>query len=117
MYALSIELLFVSSSISLFHALCHKYTDSLLCVSFQQPVFLEKFAIQELTKADITDESALEFQVYSSHHMTRRHLVGMASIFLKDVEKFENGLAELVILPHSVYRVRPCRKFKMKETF
>ena len=66
---------------------------------------MEKFAIQDITRESVTDESALEFQVYSSHHMTRRHLVGMASIFLKDVDKFENGLAELVILPHSVYRV------------
>lgn len=37
--------------------------------------------------------------------MTRRHLVGMASIFLKDVDKFENGLVDLVIFPHSVYRL------------
>ena len=66
---------------------------------------MEKFAIQNISRESITDESAQEFQVYSSHHMTRRHLVGMASIFRKDVYKFENGLAELVILPHSVYRI------------
>ena len=37
--------------------------------------------------------------------MTWRHLVGMASIFQKDEDTFENGLAELVIRPHSVNRV------------
>ncbi|XP_052766249.1 synaptotagmin-17-like [Mya arenaria] len=69
------------------------------------PVFLEKFSITEITKADLIEGSAIEFQVYSSHHITRRHLVGMASVQLKDVEKFDNGLIELIIMPHSVYRL------------
>ena len=58
------------------------------------PFFLEKFAIQNIKRESITDASVLEFQVCSSHHMKRCHLVGMAQIFLKDVDKFENGIAE-----------------------
>ncbi|KAK3576786.1 hypothetical protein CHS0354_014611, partial [Potamilus streckersoni] len=68
------------------------------------PVFLEKFSIDDLAPRDITDESSLEFQVYSSHHITRRHLVGMASVYLKDVDGFENGQTELVILPQAFFR-------------
>ena len=55
--------------------------------------------------SDITDESAIEFQVYSSHHVTRRHLVGVAAISLRDIEHLENGLKEMTIMPQSVYRV------------
>ncbi|XP_045163194.1 synaptotagmin-11-like isoform X2 [Mercenaria mercenaria] len=69
------------------------------------PVFLEKFSIQEITREELSEDSALEFQVYSSHHITRRHLVGMAAVQLKDIDKYENGLVDLVILPHSVYRL------------
>ncbi|KAL4238844.1 hypothetical protein ACF0H5_003551 [Mactra antiquata] len=69
------------------------------------PVFLEKFSIQDLKREDITEGSALEFQVYSSHHITRRHLVGMASVNLQDINKYENGLVDLTIMPHSVYRL------------
>ena len=29
----------------------------------------------------------------------------MASVQLRDIDKFDNGLTELIILPHSVYRV------------
>jgi hypothetical protein len=29
----------------------------------------------------------------------------MAAVQLKDIDKYENGLVDLIILPHSVYRV------------
>ncbi|XP_052273428.1 synaptotagmin-11-like [Dreissena polymorpha] len=71
----------------------------------RNPVFLEKFSISEITRDDLIEGAAIEFQVYSSHHITRRHLVGMASVQLRDIDKFDNGLTELIILPHSVYRL------------
>jgi len=67
--------------------------------------------IYENILKNVTVMSAIQFfinkpfQVYSSHHITRRHLVGMASVKLKDVENFDNGLIDLVIMPHTVYRV------------
>ena len=56
--------------------------------------------------SEITEESDLEFQVYSSHHVSRRHLVGVGSVRLMDVEHFPGGQVELVITPQTVYRVR-----------
>ena len=56
--------------------------------------------------SDINDDTILEFQVYSSHHVTRRHLVGVASISLRAIETLENGLVDLTIMPQTVFRVR-----------
>ena len=75
------------------------------CNYFQVPVFLEKFTITDLVPSDMDDKCAIEFQIYSSHNVTRRHLVGMSSIFLKDLCELENGLADLTIMPETVYRV------------
>lgn len=72
---------------------------------FQTPVFLEKFVINDIVPSDLTEESAIEFQVYSAHHVSRRHLVGVASMTLKDIEGLENGIADLIIMPQTVYRV------------
>ena len=52
-----------------------------------------------------TEEDAIEFQVYSSHHVSRRHLVGVASIHLNDVDSLVSGQVELLITPQTVYRV------------
>lgn len=51
------------------------------------------------------DKAAIEFQIYSSHNVTRRHLVGMSSIYLSNLCELENGLADLTIMPETVYRV------------
>ncbi|KAJ8309317.1 hypothetical protein KUTeg_014191 [Tegillarca granosa] len=69
------------------------------------PVFLEKFVINDIVPSDLTEESAIEFQVYSAHHVSRRHLVGVASMTLKDIEGLENGIADLIIMPQTVYRL------------
>lgn len=69
------------------------------------PVFLEKFTITDLVPSDMDDKCAIEFQLYSSHNVTRRHLVGMSSILLKDLCELENGLADLTIMPETVYRL------------
>lgn len=81
----------------------------LMFVSFisnlQNPAFFEKFIINDIVPSDINDETVLEFQVYSSHHVTRRHLVGVASISLRTIETLENGLVDLTIMPQTVFRV------------
>lgn len=78
--------------------------------SFQNPAFLEKFIINDVVPSDINDETVLEFQVYSSHHVTRRHLVGVTSISLRAIETLENGLVDLTIMPQTVYRVSNDRR-------
>ena len=80
---------------------------TLSCIPlWQDPLFLEKFCIKDIVPSEITEESDLEFQVYSSHHVSRRHLVGVGSVRLMDVEHFPGGQVELVITPQTVYRVR-----------
>ncbi|XP_069116115.1 synaptotagmin-11-like isoform X2 [Argopecten irradians] len=69
------------------------------------PVFLEKFTISDLVPSDLSDDAAMEFQIYSSHHVSRRHLVGVASFLLKDVPKLDNGLVDLTIMPQTVFRL------------
>ncbi|CAC5380377.1 unnamed protein product [Mytilus coruscus] len=69
------------------------------------PVFLEKFTITDLVPSDMDDKAAIEFQIYSSHNVTRRHLVGMSSILLSNICELENGLADLTIMPETVYRL------------
>ncbi|KAK3764028.1 hypothetical protein RRG08_004392 [Elysia crispata] len=72
----------------------------------RDPLFLEKFIIKDLpTGGDESEEGALEFQVYSSHHVSRRHLVGVASIRLVDVDKLTSGQVELLVTPQTVYRM------------
>ncbi|XP_061173274.1 uncharacterized protein LOC133182440 [Saccostrea echinata] len=71
----------------------------------KNPAFLEKFIINDVLPSDINDETVLEFQVYSSHHVTRRHLVGVASISLRAIETLENGLVDLTIMPQTVCRL------------
>lgn len=74
---------------------------------FQDPLFLEKFVIKDLPVGggEENEDGALEFQVYSSHHVSRRHLVGVASIRLIDVDKLTSGQVELLVTPQTVYRV------------
>ncbi|XP_067680564.1 uncharacterized protein [Haliotis asinina] len=69
------------------------------------PLFLEKFTIKDIVPTEINEESALEFQVYSSHHVSRRHLVGVGSVKLTDVEKLTSGLVDLTLMPQTVYRL------------
>ncbi|XP_022330240.1 uncharacterized protein LOC111128726 [Crassostrea virginica] len=71
----------------------------------KNPAFLEKFIINDIVPSDINDDTILEFQVYSSHHVTRRHLVGVASISLRAIETLENGLVDLTIMPQTVFRL------------
>lgn len=78
---------------------------SLFISILQNPAFFEKFIINDIVPSDINDEVVLEFQVYSSHHVTRRHLVGVASISLRTIETLENGLVDLTIMPQTVFRV------------
>lgn len=66
---------------------------------------MEKFVIKDLPSAEENEEGALEFQVYSSHHVSRRHLVGVASVRLADVDKLTSGQVELLVTPQTVYRV------------
>ena len=80
---------------------------------FQNPAFLEKFIINDVLPSDINDETVLEFQVYSSHHVTRRHLVGVASISLRAIETLENGLVDLTIMPQTVCRVSTKKILKL----
>ena len=68
-------------------------------------MFLEKFTITDLVPSEMDDKAAIEFQIYSSHNVTRRHLIGMSSILLKNISQLENGLADLTIMPETVYRV------------
>lgn len=55
--------------------------------------------------SDLSDDAAMEFQIYSSHHVSRRHLVGVASFLLKNVDRLDNGLIDLTIMPQTVFRV------------
>ncbi|XP_070180492.1 synaptotagmin-C-like [Littorina saxatilis] len=71
----------------------------------RDPLFLEKFCIKDIVPTDITEESNLEFQVYSSHHVSRRHLVGVGTVRLLDVEHMPGGQIELIIMPQTVYRL------------
>ncbi|XP_076464705.1 uncharacterized protein LOC143296567 [Babylonia areolata] len=71
----------------------------------RDPLFLEKFSIKDVVPNEISEESALEFQVYSSHHVSRRHLVGVGSVRLLDVDTFPGGQVELIIMPQTVYRL------------
>ncbi|XP_035826582.1 synaptotagmin-1 [Aplysia californica] len=72
----------------------------------RDPLFLEKFIIKDLSvPGDDSEEPAIEFQVYSSHHVSRRHLVGVASIRLADVDKLSSGQVELLVTPQTVYRM------------
>ncbi|KAL8583873.1 hypothetical protein ACOMHN_040342 [Nucella lapillus] len=71
----------------------------------RDPLFLEKFAIKDLVPNEISEESALEFQVYSSHHVSRRHLVGVGTVRLLDVDNLPNGQVDLIIMPQTVYRL------------
>lgn len=66
---------------------------------------MEKFCIKDLVAGEISEESCLEFQVYSSHHVSRRHLVGVASVRLLDVDHLPGGQTELIVMPQTVYRV------------
>ncbi|XP_041350741.1 uncharacterized protein LOC121369750 [Gigantopelta aegis] len=70
-----------------------------------EPLFLEKFTIKEIIPSEITEESAIEFQVYSSHHVSRRHLVGVGSVQLMDVNQLPSGLFDLTLYPQTVYRL------------
>ncbi|ESO96569.1 synaptotagmin 21, partial [Lottia gigantea] len=71
----------------------------------KNPLFLEKFCIKDLVPSEINEDSAIEFQVYSSHHVSRRHLVGVGSVRLMDVENLCNGQVDLILYPQTVYRL------------
>lgn len=75
------------------------------CIIFQDPLFLEKFVIKDLPPVEENEDGALEFQVYSSHHVSRRHLVGVTSVQLVDVDSLTSGQVELLVTPQTVYRV------------
>ncbi|KAL5008999.1 hypothetical protein ScPMuIL_014580 [Solemya velum] len=69
------------------------------------PVFLEKFTIRDLTPTDLSDDATIEFQVYSAHQISRRHLVGVGSVLLKDLDMYEAGIVDLTLMPQTVYRL------------
>ena len=96
----------IKTSYPIFLTYFNFYSTLLFSSIFQNPAFLEKFIINDIVPSDINDDTILEFQVYSSHHVTRRHLVGVASISLRAIETLENGLVDLTIMPQTVFRVR-----------
>ncbi|XP_055957201.1 synaptotagmin-15 isoform X2 [Patella vulgata] len=71
----------------------------------KNPLFLEKFCIKDIVPSEINEDSAIEFQVYSSHHVSRRHLVGVGSVRLMDVENLSTGQVDLTLYPQTVYRL------------
>lgn len=71
----------------------------------KNPVFLEKFSIKELSPVDFTENAALEFHVYSSEGRGRRHLLGVCSILLKEVDNLTDGKANLSLIPQTVFRL------------
>ncbi|CAG5129889.1 unnamed protein product, partial [Candidula unifasciata] len=71
----------------------------------RDPLFLEKFVIKDLPPLEQREGGALEFQVYSSHHVSRRHLVGVTSVRLIEAGKPISGQVELFISPQTVYRM------------
>lgn len=54
---------------------------------------------------DFTENAALEFHVYSSEGRGRRHLLGVCSILLKEVDNLTDGKANLSLIPQTVFRV------------
>ncbi|GAB1601478.1 synaptotagmin-7-like [Argonauta hians] len=71
----------------------------------KNPVFLEKFTIKELSSVDFTDDAALEFQMYSAEPRGRRHLLGVGTILLKDIDQLTDGKANLTLMPQTVLRL------------
>lgn len=73
--------------------------------NLQNPAFFKKFIINNIVPSNINNKTVLKFQVYSSHHITKQHLINITSISLQTIKTLKNNLINLTIIPQTIFKI------------